>query len=298
MDWEETRSFLTPCFPEELRAEMDMLLPGELREIRIRAGRPTVFVTATRTASLSWRPSQGELEALIEALSEHSLYARQEETGQGYCTLRGGHRMGLCGRAVRQDGRTALADVGSVCLRIAGEWPGCADALVPYMANAGGSMLLIGPPGSGKTTLLRDLARQLSSGPHGKQAALVDERSELAACVRGVPQLDVGDATDVLDALPKSAAIPWLVRSMSPQVIVTDELGGAEDASAVLEAVHAGVAVCASVHGASLNDAASRPALAGLMAKRVFGLYAVLSPEGGGRIAMLHDRTGNPVSPA
>ena len=80
MNWNETRQFLSPFFPEDIAVEMDMLLPGELREIRIRAEKPTMFVTATRTASLPWQPSQRELTTLVEALSGHSLYARTEET--------------------------------------------------------------------------------------------------------------------------------------------------------------------------------------------------------------------------
>lgn len=97
MNWDETRDFLSPCFPECIRDELAMLLPGELREIRIRAERPAVFVTATRTAKLDWIPGQMQVEALTEALSGHSLFARADETRRGYLTLRGGHRMGLCG---------------------------------------------------------------------------------------------------------------------------------------------------------------------------------------------------------
>lgn len=294
MNWNETRQFLSPCFPEEVRSELDMLLPGELREIRIRANRPTVFVTATRTAALSWTPEQQELEALTEALSEHSLYARQEETSQGFLTLRGGHRMGLCGSVRTSDSQSVLNSIGSVCIRIACEWPGTADLLTSRLGSQP-SVLIIGAPGSGKTTMLRDLARQLSSGRSAKQLAIVDERSELAACVEGVPQLDVGEASDVLAGLAKADAIHWLIRSMAPEVIITDELANDKDASAVLDALSCGIAVCASAHGSSLQDAASRPALAALMARRAFSLYAVLAPEGGGRIEGLFDCTGNPL---
>lgn len=296
MDWQETRDFLLPCFPEAIRSELMLLQSGELREIRIRADRPTVFITGTRRVELPWQPGPHQLSALVDALSGHSLYARAEEAGQGFITLRGGHRMGLCGRVMHRKAGYVIPDVGSVCIRIAGQWPGCADALVPLCRGDGGlrSLLLIGPPGSGKTTLLRDLARQLASG--GDQVAIIDERGELAACAASVPQLDVGSCTDVVEGLPKPLAVPWLVRSMAPDVIITDELGGAEDASALLDAQCSGCAVCASVHGTSLAEAAARPALAALMARRAFHHYAVLSPEGGGRITMIHDRTGSPLS--
>lgn len=297
MDWNETRQFLAPCFPEEVRSEMDMLLPGELREIRIRVNRPTVFITATRTAALSWSPEKKQLEALVEGLSGHSLYARSDETGQGYLTLRGGHRMGLCGRATYSDSRSVLSDIGSVCIRIAAEWQGAADSLMGRITGLP-SVLIIGSPGTGKTTMLRDLARQLSSGRSAVQTAIVDERSELAACVSGIPQLDVGSSTDVLDGLPKTEALPWLIRSMSPQLVITDELGGAEDAAAVMDAIACGAAVCASVHGTSLQEVARRPALAALMARRAFDLYAVLASEGGGRITAMYDRAGSPLPDA
>lgn len=298
MDWQATRQFLSPCFPQCIQDEMEMLLPGELREIRIRADRPTVFITATRTTPLDWRPGQLQIAALLEALTGHSLYTRGHETSQGYVTLAGGHRVGICGRASLRKGQATLHDPASLCIRIACQWPGCADPLLAAMAETKllpcPSVLVIGPPGSGKTTLLRDAARQLASGPHPLQTAVIDERGEIAACVNGVPQLDVGDTADVLDGMPKKEAVPWLIRSMAPQLIVMDELSGEDDAACILEAVSAGVSVMASLHGTDLTDAASRPAVAALMARRVFGLYAVL--DDACSIRSLHSRSGQAVT--
>lgn len=293
MNWQETRDFLIPCFPEAIRSELMLLQPGELREIRIRADRPTVFVTGSRRVELPWQPGTHQLEALVEALSCHSLHTRAEETGQGYITLRGGHRMGLCGRVVHRKAGNAITDVGSVCIRIAAQWPGCADALLPLCTDGAAlkSLLIIGPPGSGKTTLLRDLARHLAS--RDRQVAIIDERSELAACTNAVPQLDVGPCCDVLEGLSKPAAVSWLIRSMCPEAIVTDEISTAEDAAALQEAKGCGCAIFASAHGSSLAEAASRPVLAAMMARRVFDRYAVLAPDGGARIIALNDQNGS-----
>lgn len=299
MNWEETKAFLTPCFPEEVQSELELLYPGELREIRVRVDRPAVLVTAARKAALQWRPTASEVEQLAEMLSEHSLYARESETRQGFLTLRGGHRLGLCGRVLPgETGTRSLRNMTFLCLRIAGQWPRAADVLMPWARQQGQahSMLLIGLPGTGKTTLLRDLARQLASGKQAVSVSIADERSELAACVDGVPQLDVGEQTDVLDHCPKAEAMAWLLRSMSPQVLVTDELAGETDAEAVLDAVYAGVPVLASVHGRGLHEVAQRPALAALMARRIFDFYAVLDPEGSGQVAALYDRSGGALS--
>lgn len=295
MDPKETLDSLCPFFPQEVQQVLRRLTPGELREIRLRSGHPGCLITSTGTQNLPWTPDQRDLETLTEALSDHSLYARAEETGQGYLTLRGGHRMGLCGRVTVKDGVATLREIASICIRIAGAWNGVADRLLPLLRKRRGvgSALIIGIPGSGKTTLLRDVARQLSYG--GVQVALIDERGELAASVSGVPQMDVGPNTDVLCGLNKGQAVPWLIRSMGPQLIVTDELSGPEDAVCLLDAHGCGASVCASVHGSDLGEVANRPAFASLMARRVFDVYAILSPEGGARIAALYDRSGSPL---
>ncbi|MGI5882519.1 MAG: stage III sporulation protein AA, partial [Dethiobacteria bacterium] len=113
------------------------------------------------------------------------------------------------------------------------------------------------------------------------KVGIVEERSEIAGCFRGVPQLDIGLRTDVLDACPKAEGIMLMLRSLSPQVIITDEIGRHEDALAVEDAVHAGITVIASAHGSSLEDVLARPILRKLLDKNYFERLVFLSNKRG-----------------
>ncbi len=293
MDWKEAAAYLGACLPEKLAHALEKA--GPLREIRIRADQAASLKTEGGFERTSYVPNGEQVTEMAEALCEHALYARAEEMRQGFVTLKGGHRMGLCGRVLTQGSQVrALRDIASLCIRIAGEYPGSADEVMKHLYPKGTlqSVLIIGSPGAGKTTLLRDICRQLSDGGSGREqvsACMIDERGELAACVHGVPQLNVGRNTDVLDGCPKSVGMQWLLRSMAPGCMVTDELGGEEDALAVLEAVRCGVPVMTSVHGQSLNQAMERPALRALMQEKVFGLYVLLDRSVPGRITAFHD---------
>ena len=177
-------------------------------------------------------------------------------------------------------------------MRVSREVRGAGTGLAAAMLENGGlkSALLISRPGMGKTTLLRDAARLLSKAGH--TVSLADERGELAACRAGVPTLDVGERTDVMDMCPKRLAIAHMVRALKPDVVVTDEVGDREDAAAVLDARRCGTAVLASAHAASVQEAARRPALAEMLSMGAFDLVARI--EGGlGRIASLEAWRGS-----
>lgn len=302
--------------PERLKP-LFQLLPEDvltgLLEIRLRVGRPLAVTVRGRGQLFVGRggalavPDAAETFApadageFLERISRSSVYALEEEFRHGYITLPGGHRVGLCGETALEGGRPrTLRHVGSFNLRIAREVPGAAERIVPHIARGPGRprhTLVISPPGGGKTTVLRDIARRLGAR---LPVCVVDERSEIAACVRGVPQLDVGPCTDVVDGCPKAAGVMQALRTMSPRVIVTDEIGGPEDAAALFEAAHAGVAVIASAHGAGWEDVVRRPGLQALLNPCLFELLAVLggsdqpgtvkavtappSPRGGGHI--------------
>ena len=263
---------------DRLRAEKD-----DMRELRLRAGRRAQFVFSERSEMFGDPVGAAELTQIAGALMDYSLYAWENELAQGFFTLQGGCRVGVCGRYAESGGRiSALTQMHGLCIRIAREVRGCASILADRICENGGlkSLLIVSRPGMGKTTCLRDLARELSG--RGRNIAIADERGEIAALRDGIPALDVGERTDVMDMCPKHIAIGRLVRAMAPDVIITDELGDARDAEAVQDARRSGVAVIASAHADSIGHALARPALRAMQG--AFDLAALL--EGApGRIA-------------
>ncbi|MCL2106444.1 MAG: stage III sporulation protein AA [Oscillospiraceae bacterium] len=277
---------LLSAVPEEIR--------GETREIRMRAGGPltltaaggTMFFTpGGRVTALYQEPclrlDGAALARVVRCLCDYSVHSYTEDIARGFVTLPGGHRAGLCGTAVTQNGAvSAVRNISSVNLRIAREIPGAAAALRECVSQGKGlpGILIAGPPGSGKTTMLRDLSRGLSSGGWGDfyRVALVDERGELAGAREGVPCCDVGPNTDVLTGYPKGEGILLALRSLAPDVIICDELGGEADAMALASGIHAGVNFAASVHAGSLEELRARPMIQRLLELGAFDWIVVL----------------------
>jgi stage III sporulation protein AA len=293
---------------------------NELEEIRIRECRPLEVVFKGRYAFVSsqgeWsendtnahRPTREECTKLLDLLTNHSVYSYDEELKRGYITIAGGHRVGLAGRTLLEQGKVKhIRDVSSFNIRIAREVRDCGKKVLPALFDSAARTihhtLVISPPQRGKTTLIRDLARLISYGQwpsnmhmKGLKVGIVDERCELAACVRGVPKFDVGPRTDVLDACPKAEGMMMLIRAMSPDVIVVDEIGREEDAEAIQEALHAGIRLIASAHGNDLNDIRRRPVLQKLISAEIFSRYVVLhSKDGTVAIHSVSDAKGNEV---
>jgi len=249
-------------------------LQQELRELRLRAEGPLVAVFARTSCYLdtdgrpcpdlrcAFRLSSDEARAFLLAVTASSVYAHARELREGFLTLPGGHRVGFTGQGIMEDGRLrTLRHVGGFNVRFAREVKGAAAAVAPRLLLPSGRLahaLLVAPPGCGKTTLLRDLARIRSGGDGGAgpgwRVALIDERSEIAACRDGVPMLDVGPNTDVLDGVPKAIGIPMALRSLGPQVLMTDEIGSEADLAALAAAQRSGVAVIATAHGCALDE--------------------------------------------
>lgn len=285
------------CLPRPVARTLLQMPEGTVQEIRIRAGQKTEIRTSGETKTCGLEPTPQQVGQIAEALCEHALYARVEEQRSGFVTLRGGHRMGLCGRVLLQGQSVrALREISSLCIRVAGQWRGAADRLLPLLTDETGrvmSALIVGLPGSGKTTLLRDACCRLSE--RGFRVGVVDERSEIAAMSGGEAQLSVGSHTDVLDGCCKEVGLRWMLRSMSPDVLVTDELGTATDAQAVLDCIAAGVAVLSTLHGREVQPPPTRGVMAQLVLHRAFDRYVLMDEHQVGQIAAVYDSQLHPM---
>ena len=299
-------------FPKEIRELVQSLhlSPDGLQEIRIRAGRPILIRYRNRELVTGRTVSRDRTAEILAYLGSYSLYAYEAEIRQGFLSLPGGHRVGLSGKAVMEAGRVkTLGEISSLNIRFAHQIRGCADPLErsaclcprrPWPPGWRTSRRPTPtPPGRGKTTLLRDCIRQISDGSDthpGKTVGVVDERSEIAGCFRGVPGNDVGMRTDVLDGCPKAEGMMMLIRSMAPDVVAVDEIGGREDAGSLRYAMNCGCVLLATVHGSCMEELLQKPVLRELVEQGIFERYVFL--EAGkipGRIGQILDRQGESV---
>ncbi len=259
---------------------------GQICELRLRAGRRAAAVlTDGRMLSCSDTLTRDDLEACFQELCRHSVHSYAREIAEGWITLPEGHRAGFCGTAVIQDGRlSSLRDISSINIRIARQIKGCADELYhSVFGNGLRSLLIAGRPMSGKTTVLRELSRLLGER---HKVALIDSRNELAAVYRGTPSLDVGDHTDVLSGYPRTEGILIALRTLSPDIILCDEISG--DAASIEHCMNCGVKLLATIHAASAEELYADEATRHIADS--FDCIAVLS--GRGSLAQLRRRKG------
>lgn len=296
MDRDES---ILKIFPAQIKkalseADLDMKY---LQEIRLRVGQPLVCIYRGKEIFLAeqggsckgpqeyFLVSREALQETVSYVSRYSIYAFDEEMRQGYITLPGGHRVGLAGKIVMEDGKIRCVKyISFLNVRLSHERKGCGDKVFPYLIEDGNfcHTLIISPPKCGKTTLLRDIIRQASNGSTllaGQNVGVVDERSEIGGSYQGVPQNDLGIRTDVLDCCPKSEGMMMLIRSMAPDIVAVDEIGDYRDSQAIEAVFHCGCKLLATVHGSSVEDIRRKPLLQKLVQYHFFQRYVVLDRE-------------------
>ena len=290
-------------FPQAMRDKWAQAAAqaDSLQEIRMRVNAPATVLIGNREwfvdgagRLLDRQPagaacSAEELEAVLKHLCQYSVYAFADEIRQGFLTVQGGHRVGLAGQVILEDGNRVrnLKYIRYLNIRIAHEIKGVSDRVLPYLYDRRGDVLntlLVSPPGCGKTTMLRDIIRHLSDGTkygQGVNVSVVDERSEIAGSYLGIAQNDVGIRTDVLDGCPKQEGMMLLIRAMAPQVLAVDELGSEGDIRALQMASGCGCRLIATIHGESLEEIRRKKYMRDIMEDRLFERYLVLTKKNG-----------------
>ena len=280
------------------RMERALQIIEDAQEIRVRVYAPIMvrsrgkeyFITESGQVTNRRNPADNmlprDLEDIVYHICRSSLYAYEEEIRRGYLTIEGGYRVGLTGQAVLDSAGTikTIKNISFLNIRIAHEVVGAAQPVLKqlYMNGNLKNTLVISPPGYGKTTLLRDLIREISNGNcygNGLHCCVIDERSEVAGSFRGVPQLDVGVRTDVMDGCPKALGMMMVIRSMAPQVIAIDELGTMEDIHALFSVIRSGCQIFATIHGDDIYDLKEKSFLREVIQEKVFERYIVIRKD-------------------
>ena len=239
-------------------------IANELQEIRIRVDKPIILKLREKDLILQYNILQTEILQIVERLCENSIYAYKNQICEGFITIKGGHRVGLTGSCVIENGKiTNIKYISSLNIRIAREVKNCSTRILREIIDIENktiyNSIIVAPPGRGKTTILRDIIRRISDGIEeinfrGKTCGVVDERGEIAAMYKGAPQNDVGIRTDIIENVSKNKGIHMLIRTMTPEIIACDEIGSKEDVEAIHYALYSGVKGIFTMHGKNVED--------------------------------------------
>lgn len=269
-----------------------------LQEIRLKVNKPLILELGEKEIIEDYKVSCEDINNILKRMSNYSIYSIEDEMKQGYITIKGGHRVGICGNCIIENNIVkTIKNVSSLNIRICREIIGCSDKIMPRVLKDNNVLntIIISPPKCGKTTLIRDITRNISnginsSGLKGKNVCVIDERSEICASSNGIPQLNVGIRTDVMDNCPKSQGIMMVIRSMAPDVIVCDEIGTYEDVKSILSALNCGVNLITTIHGFGIEDLKSRDVFKDVINNRIFQKAIVLSCRKGiGTVEYIYD---------
>ncbi len=283
----DIKTLVTNFLPTDIRTVILELLKNinekDLQEIRIRLNRPIEVKinsknhlllengTITTNIKYAFSVKSEAFSHTLNKISQHSLYAFQDELKNGFITLSGSHRVGIVGTCVMENGSIkSVKDITSLNIRLSHDVYNVSKSVMPIYKNGITNTLIISPPGCGKTTLLRDLLRVFSD-EFGKTVGVVDERSEI--CNKNY----VGVRTDIISNCPKSIGMITLLRTMAPDIICVDEIGKSEDVSAIQELFNCGVKVVATVHAKDIIEIQKKQSISKLISEKYFDNYIVLT---------------------
>lgn len=263
----------------------ESIVNDKIQEIRVKVGKPIIVNSFESEKILDYIVTLEDIKQMLVKISNYSLYAYEEELKQGYITLKGGHRVGIAGECVISGGTVrTIKNISSLNIRISREVEGCSNETMRYITynDKVYNTIIISPPKCGKTTMLRDISRNISSGMpllnlKGKKVSIIDERSEIAACFNGVPQMDIGIRTDVLDNCLKKEGMIMSIRSLSPEVLICDEIGSEGDIEALKMAFNSGVNIIVTIHGYGIEDIKKRKVFKELIENSILDRIVVLS---------------------
>lgn len=262
---------LLPCW---MRSDVDKHGKVDLQEIRMRIHLPAELITRSGTIILSQRIRAEDIEYCINAASRYSPWTAQT-TANGYITAAGGHRIGVCGDAVINNGvMSGIRTPTTLCIRVARDFPGIAKG-IPFNKR---SILIIGRPGSGKTTLLRDLIRNYSDSVPDS-ISVVDERGEIFPFLNGASIFPTGRHTDIISGCKKDVGIDSVLRCMGPAAIAIDEITAQQDAAALQSAAYCGVQLFATAHAGSKQDFLQRAVYQTIVENRIFDTLVIMQQD-------------------
>ena len=288
-------------FPEKIQKEIVKEVSdkySDLQEIRIRANKPIIIKLNKNEIIIKYKVTSEEILECMQKICENSIYSYQNKIAEGFITIKGGHRVGITGSCVIENGRVININyIGSLNFRIAKQILGCSSGILKYVINQKENTvyntLIVSSPGAGKTTLLRDLIRQISNGIekinfNPINVGVVDERGEIAALYKGIPQNDIGIKTDIMENVSKAIGMKMLIRSMSPNVIVADEIGSIDDIESINYAVCSGVKGIFTAHGFDFFDLNSNPIFEKLLRTCIFERIFFLDEKNKGKIKSIY----------
>ena len=260
----------------------------DVEEIRLRTNKPIILKNSNGNNLLIHLVTKEELLETFQKVCEQSIYSYQKQICEGFITIKGGHRVGITGSCVIENEKIININyISSLNIRIAREKKDVSNNILNNILNENdvNNTLIISKPGCGKTTILRDLVRKISTK---KTCGIVDERGEIAAMYKGEPQNDIGILSDVMDNCTKSDGMKMLIRSMSPEVIVCDEIGSKQDIEAINYAMCSGVKGIFTAHGNSLEEIMLNEQIKELLEKYIVQIIIILDDKKRGEIKNIY----------